>query len=118
MSDTEICKVCGAPAARHFHYGATTCFSCRAFFRRSVRVMQEKPYRCRKMGSCQVTPKTRKNCQKCRFQKCLDIGMKPGWVLNEQDRARRFRKTIEKKGQMAEGEPVNSPEEHEGPTTD
>ena len=54
ISRSEVCKVCEAPAARHYHYGATTCFSCRAFFRRSVRVMQEKPYRCRKKGSCQV----------------------------------------------------------------
>ena len=28
--------------------------------------------------------------------------MKPGWVLNEEDRNRRFRKTIEKKRMMAE----------------
>ena len=26
-------QVCNEPAAKHVHYGAMTCFSCRAFFR-------------------------------------------------------------------------------------
>jgi hypothetical protein len=28
------CSVCGSPAAAHLHYGAISCYSCRAFFRR------------------------------------------------------------------------------------
>jgi len=38
ISRTEKCKVCDEPAAIHIHYGAVTCFSCRAFFRRSIQV--------------------------------------------------------------------------------
>ena len=29
-------QICGERAARHVHYGATTCFSCRAFFRSPI----------------------------------------------------------------------------------
>ena len=29
-----ICQICDSPANHHSHYGATTCYSCRAFFRR------------------------------------------------------------------------------------
>ena len=29
-----VCGVCGAEAGRHSYYGAYTCKSCRAFFRR------------------------------------------------------------------------------------
>ena len=36
ISSTEKCKVCKEPAAKHIHYGSVTCFSCRAFFRRSI----------------------------------------------------------------------------------
>jgi uncharacterized Zn finger protein (UPF0148 family) len=28
------CSVCSSPAAAHLHYGAISCYSCRAFFRR------------------------------------------------------------------------------------
>ena len=28
------CSVCSSPAAAHLHYGAVSCYSCRAFFRR------------------------------------------------------------------------------------
>ena len=29
LSATEKCKICGDQAARHIHYGAMSCFSCR-----------------------------------------------------------------------------------------
>ena len=83
------CKVCGEAAARHVHYGATTCFSCRAFFRRSIQNQSTKQYICRKGGNCSINLKTRKNCQKCRFDKCLSAGMKSSWVLSEDERFRR-----------------------------
>ena len=31
---SSACSVCGSPAAAHLHYGAVSCYSCRAFFRR------------------------------------------------------------------------------------
>ena len=31
---SSSCSVCGSPAAAHLHYGAVSCYSCRAFFRR------------------------------------------------------------------------------------
>ena len=38
-------------------------------------------YKCSKGGNCQITLKTRKNCQFCRFQACEKAGMKRSWVL-------------------------------------
>ena len=38
-------------------------------------------YKCTKGGRCQITLKTRKNCQFCRFQACENAGMKRSWVL-------------------------------------
>ena len=101
ISDTKKCQVCMAPAAKHVHYGATTCFSCRAFFRRSIQTSQSRNYVCRRQGDCTILPDTRKGCQKCRLEACLKIGMKPGWVLNEDERARRFRKLRMKKAERS-----------------
>lgn len=107
ISDTKKCQVCMAPAAKHVHYGATTCFSCRAFFRRSVQTAQARNYICRRQGNCEISPDNRKSCQKCRLETCLKIGMKPGWVLNEDERARRFKKLKMKKAQQSRAN--NSP---------
>lgn len=40
-------------------------------------------YKCTKGGHCQITLKTRKNCQFCRFQACEKAGMKRSWVLGK-----------------------------------
>ena len=58
ISPTEKCKVCHEPAAKHIHYGAVTCFSCRAFFRRSIQNQTFDTYKCRKQGSCEITLKS------------------------------------------------------------
>jgi len=99
LSPTDKCKVCNEPAAKHVHYGAMTCFSCRAFFRRSIQNKTASTYVCRRSKSCEINLKTRKNCQFCRYNQCLGVGMKPTWVLSEEERQRRFRKNREKQEQ-------------------
>jgi len=92
LSPTDKCKVCNEPAAKHVHYGAMTCFSCRAFFRRSIQNKTASTYVCRRSKTCEINLRTRKNCQYCRYGKCIGAGMKPSWVLSEDERQRRFRK--------------------------
>ena len=71
------CLVCGGAAAAHQHYGAICCYSCRAFFRRGIM----RNYSCvRGDESCQVNSITRTNCKKCRFERCLEVGMRPELV--------------------------------------
>ena len=47
--------------------------------------------------ACVIDKKTRRNCQYCRFQKCLSIGMKATWVLTEEDKFEKKEKAIIKK---------------------
>ena len=84
--DPEICKVCGEKAGRHNYYGGQVCPSCRAFFRRSVQNKGFESFACLKNKKCLIVIQTRKSCQFCRFQKCLQAGMKPNWVLPEGQR--------------------------------
>lgn len=84
------CHVCGELAGRHSYYGGECCPSCRAFFRRSVQSGYNTSYCCVKDGDCVVNQRTRKNCQYCRYQRCLNVGMKTTWVLSEEERKKKF----------------------------
>merc|ERR1712106_600528 len=87
-----VCYVCGEKAGKHSYYGGQVCASCRAFFRRSVQSKYYEIFECKKVKNCLVNAQTRKNCQFCRFKKCLESGMKPSWVLSDEERNRRFNK--------------------------
>jgi len=87
-----VCYVCGEKAGKHSYYGGQVCASCRAFFRRSVQSKYYEIFQCKKEKKCQINSETRKNCQFCRFKKCLESGMKPSWVLSDEERNRRFNK--------------------------
>ena len=75
---TLSCGVCSAPAPEHLHFGTHSCYSCRAFFRRTAnRVKQKGLKRCKTgLKKCPVTADT-KSCIHCRYNKCIDAGMTP-----------------------------------------
>lgn len=84
---TASCHVCGDLAAEHLHYGGIACYSCRAFFRRTVN--SNRPIlECSNDQNCKVNKETRKRCQFCRFEKCKVVGMKTSWVLTEEDKSK------------------------------
>lgn len=86
------CNVCGDRAIAHMHYGGICCYSCKAFFRRASQTGNDKNYKCKKDQDCVVSVANRRACQYCRFIKCLEIGMKPTWVLSDKQCQIRFRK--------------------------
>jgi len=86
------CHVCGDRAIAHMHYGGICCYSCKAFFRRAVQNGKDKTYKCKKEMDCEVSVNTRRGCQKCRFEKCKEIGMTASWVLSEEQCEIRFGK--------------------------
>ncbi len=59
VATPETCRICGEPAARHMHYGAITCFSCKAFFRRAVQNDVARDFLCRAGGNCQIGVQSR-----------------------------------------------------------
>ena len=69
----ELCPVCGDKVSG-YHYGLLTCESCKGFFKRTVQ--NKKVYTCVADRSCVIDKTQRKRCPYCRFQKCLDVGMK------------------------------------------
>ncbi|CAG2100006.1 unnamed protein product [Medioppia subpectinata] len=67
------CGVCGDKAIGR-NFGAISCDSCKAFFRRNV--LQNDIPVCRFDGNCIINMKTRKRCTSCRMKKCIQMGMK------------------------------------------
>ncbi|KAJ8962063.1 hypothetical protein NQ314_005846 [Rhamnusium bicolor] len=67
------CPICGDKISG-FHYGIFSCESCKGFFKRTVQ--NRKNYVCLRGAQCPVTVATRKKCPACRFDKCLQCGMK------------------------------------------
>ena len=90
----NLCLVCrAAVATKHVHYGAASaCNSCRAFFRRAAQSGNHAEFVCRadsEGGSserCVIRPKSWKSCQRCRFELCLEAGMRVAFVWNLEQR--------------------------------
>ncbi|EGT59093.1 CBN-NHR-192 protein [Caenorhabditis brenneri] len=70
----EDCKVCGRQAYGR-HYGVISCYACKMFFRR-VHVGKI-VYTCRLTNNCfKIMEQQPWKCQSCRYQRCLNVGMK------------------------------------------
>jgi hypothetical protein len=74
-----VCPICGEVSEQphQIHYGGVACFSCRAFFRRAHQKTRDPKFVCKKGGNCEVTVKNRRKCQKCRYDLCVNAGMRP-----------------------------------------
>ena len=105
-----ICYVCqeeAKPGQEHLrNYGGVVCYSCRAFWRRSHQKSRNPNFVCKKAEDCVITVKTRRRCQKCRYNRCLMTGMSPEAVLDEDQKKIRFRKLLSKRQRLE----ANSPE--------
>ncbi|CAG9815815.1 unnamed protein product [Phaedon cochleariae] len=84
------CPICGDKISG-FHYGIFSCESCKGFFKRTVQ--NRKNYVCLRGAQCPVTVSTRKKCPACRFDKCLQCGMKLEAI--REDRTRGGRSTYQ-----------------------
>merc|ERR1712227_864662 len=76
----HVCKVCGDRASGK-HYGLYSCEGCKGFFKRTVR--KDLTYSCRDNKHCIIDKRQRNRCQYCRYQKCLQMGMKREAVQGE-----------------------------------
>lgn len=111
------CPVCQERSEQphQLHYGGIVCFSCRAFFRRAHQKTKNPDFKCKKRNQCEVTVKTRRKCQKCRYTLCLAVGMRPEAVLTDAQKKVRFRNTLKRKASCMEEANEDEPEEKRVP---
>ncbi len=110
MDSKRACGVCGELIKKHtcVHYGAVSCYSCRAFFRRAHQSAMKSPIfrcKCQQQEQRQETPtpetaRAWRRCQKCRYQRCLAAGMRPELVLSQEEKESRFMRYYEKKSNV------------------
>ena len=98
----HMCVICGDRASGK-HYGVYSCEGCKVnylgqliivlssysfqgFFKRTVR--KELTYACRENRACLIDKKQRNRCQYCRYNKCLQSGMKREAVQEERARGK------------------------------
>ena len=112
VDDETVCPVCGETAPdddkHHLHYGGICCYSCRAFFRRCHQGTKTPKFECRNGNTgkrCPITMKTRRKCQKCRYDRCLEIGMESKWVLTGDQKKVRFRNLLGKRKRLEMNRP-------------
>ena len=76
----------------HTYYGARVCVSCRGFFRRSVQSGQYQFFTCqgKPNNDCPVDGSSRRSCKSCRFRRCSTAGMRPSYVLSNEQRQDRI----------------------------
>ncbi|KAK0409171.1 hypothetical protein QR680_004382 [Steinernema hermaphroditum] len=82
-----ICCICSTRPVAGVNYGAASCCSCAAFFRRTVRMRikydcDKNELRCSAMAIHQIT--AIHACKKCRFDRCVKAGMSAGFVQEAQ----------------------------------
>ncbi|XP_053225039.1 nuclear receptor subfamily 1 group I member 3 isoform X1 [Podarcis raffonei] len=86
-SDTDLdgeektCAVCG-DRATGYHFHVMTCEGCKGFFRRTV--IKGIQFTCPFTRSCTITKAKRRQCQACRYQKCLVAGMRKDMIMSEE----------------------------------
>ncbi|KAF1759716.1 hypothetical protein GCK72_016183 [Caenorhabditis remanei] len=80
-----FCQICNS-TGNGLHFGVEACRGCTSFFRRSI--VQEKVYKCNEDYSCDIgnlSIDMSQKCRRCRFEKCLNVGMKKDAVQKNRD---------------------------------
>ncbi|KAF8371099.1 hypothetical protein PRIPAC_77528, partial [Pristionchus pacificus] len=77
----RTCVACGK-APTGYNYGAPSCSSCRAFFRRTV-LKKYKYFGCTRKGRCRTVGFMRL-CRACRFHNCISGGMNKLFVKSNE----------------------------------
>ena len=73
-TDTDKCRVCTTTKCVGIHYGSITCRNCAKFF--VSHILNYNSLKCKNNFNCNITFINKNKCSKCRYDKCVNIGMK------------------------------------------
>lgn len=104
LQGEKECSVCGDKAIAH-NFGALTCETCKAFFRRNANRTQEIAA-CAFERKCVINKTTRRFCPSCRMDKCFTVGMDPSFILDNEEKEAMRERRKKKKGNMQQQDPA------------
>lgn len=109
--DWKICRVC-QDRATGYHFNAMTCEGCKGFFRRAIK--GSKKFACAYDKRCQIEKRSRRHCSACRFNKCIEVGMKRECIMSDEQILKK-RALIQKNRlrRQALAKPVLTQDEHQ-----
>lgn len=107
LKNTQFCHVCQIPPTttktHYTHYGGICCFKCKAFFKycHDKNYVDEDgkiKYKCVRKGEsftqCEVHHQGKQMCKKCRYLKCVQIGMEGDLIRKGSEREKYIRKKL------------------------
>ncbi|XP_048785200.1 LOW QUALITY PROTEIN: nuclear receptor subfamily 1 group I member 3-like [Lagopus muta] len=106
--EPKVCAVCG-DRATGYHFHVMSCEGCKGFFRRSI--LKAVHFTCPFSRSCPITKAKRRQCQACRLQKCLDVGMRKDMIMSEEAVGRRRALRLQRR--LARAQPRGLTEEQQ-----
>ncbi|GMT23226.1 hypothetical protein PFISCL1PPCAC_14523 [Pristionchus fissidentatus] len=84
-ADHRSCLVCSAPT-NVVHLGMDICRACSCFFTRAKKTGKEYP--CRQgNGTCDTAKEAKYVCRRCRFDKCISVGLTYNGPMRERRKA-------------------------------
>ena len=91
MDKEKVCQICGqvnkTQGKHYYHYGAIACYGCKSFFRRTTNKKSYLKFTCVNGTPCPTYDYAQwHRCSKCRYKKCLEVGMNPKLVLSYNQR--------------------------------
>ncbi|XP_063002039.1 nuclear receptor subfamily 1 group I member 3 isoform X2 [Elgaria multicarinata webbii] len=111
--EEKTCAVCG-DRATGYHFHVMTCEGCKGFFRRTV--IKGVQFTCPFTRSCTITRAKRRQCQACRYQKCLAVGMRKDMIMSEE--VLRQRRALRRQKHQRDQSPTAEPAEETGLTAE
>ncbi|GMS93579.1 hypothetical protein PENTCL1PPCAC_15755 [Pristionchus entomophagus] len=78
-AEAAVCRICSTPNYT-INFGVDACRACSAFFKRVV--LSGRQYSCRTgQRQCDLNRDAKFNCRRCRYDKCVAVGMRHDKVI-------------------------------------
>ncbi|GMS95026.1 hypothetical protein PENTCL1PPCAC_17201 [Pristionchus entomophagus] len=103
--EERSCLICTSPITST-HFGLDACRACCLFFKRTK--LAGRKFDCPGKGNCIIKKDDNTTCRKCRFDRCVEVGMEYEGPLRKPRKMKEVKKEIESSSSSFEQSPSTS----------